>query len=78
MRGNTLLIGDAAHAIVPFYGQGMNCGFEDVRLLSEMLDAGGGDWTPIFNEFQHVRKVDTDAIAQMALDNFIEMRTTNG
>ena len=74
MRGNTLLIGDAAHAIVPFYGQGMNCGFEDVRLLSEMLDEGDSDWAPILNEFQHIRKIDTDAIAQMALDNFIEMR----
>lgn len=73
MRGNSMLIGDAAHAIVPFYGQGMNCGFEDVRLMAEMLDQGG-DWKSILNEFQFTRKVDTDAIAQLALDNFIEMR----
>ena len=74
MCGNSMVIGDAAHAIVPFFGQGMNCGFEDVRILSQMLDEGGSDWHTVLNEFQYVRKVDTDAIAQLALDNFVEMR----
>lgn len=74
VRNNTFLIGDAAHAIVPFYGQGMNAGFEDCRILDELLDADGEDWTEALGHFQTVRKEDTDAIAQLALDNFIEMR----
>ena len=68
-HGRTLLIGDAAHAIVPFYGQGMNAGFEDVRLLGEALD----QQVPIA-DFAASRKQDTDAIADLALHNFIEMR----
>lgn len=67
--GPTLLIGDAAHAIVPFYGQGMNAGFEDVRLLGEALDQN----MSIAN-FAASRKPDTDAIADLAIHNFIEMR----
>jgi kynurenine 3-monooxygenase len=72
-KNKTLLIGDAAHAIVPFYGQGMNAGFEDCRVLNQLLDQIS-DWQSLFNEFQKSRKPDTDAIAQLALDNFIEMR----
>lgn len=74
VRKNTLLIGDAAHAIVPFYGQGMNAGFEDCRILNSMLDEYHDDWTTAIHAFQQERKPDTDAIAQLALDNFIEMR----
>lgn len=74
IRGNAMLIGDAAHAIVPFYGQGMNCGFEDVRLLCQALDEDPGNWQKVLNEFQYFRKPDTEAIAQLALDNFVEMR----
>jgi len=72
-KNNTLLIGDAAHAIVPFFGQGMNAGFEDCRVLNEIL-ANGAGWHESFNAFQERRKADADAIAQLALDNFIEMR----
>lgn len=72
--GSSLLIGDAAHGIVPFYGQGMNAGFEDCRVLNDLLDAHKDDWKKVLPEFQSLRKPDTDAIAQLALDNFIEMR----
>lgn len=69
-----LLVGDAAHAIVPFYGQGMNCAFEDCSILMDLVDASDKNWSEIFNQYQRERKADTDAIAQLALDNFIEMR----
>jgi kynurenine 3-monooxygenase len=71
---NTFLIGDAAHGIVPFYGQGMNAGFEDCRILNNMLNEFGDDWEAGLPAFQQNRKPDTDAIATLALANFIEMR----
>lgn len=74
VRNNTLLIGDAAHGIVPFYGQGMNAGFEDCRILNDLLTKHADNWDEVLPEFQKLRKPDTDAIAQLALDNFIEMR----
>lgn len=74
VKNNCLLIGDAAHAIVPFYGQGMNAGFEDCRILNKMLSEHDDDWNKVLQLFQQQRKPDTDAIAQLALDNFIEMR----
>jgi kynurenine 3-monooxygenase len=74
VKNKTLLIGDAAHSVVPFYGQGMNAGFEDCRILNSLLDKNKDDWEITLSEFQHQRKPDTDAIAQLALDNFIEMR----
>lgn len=74
VRNNTLLIGDAAHGIVPFYGQGMNAGFEDCRILNDLLTKRNDNWDVVLPEFQVLRKPDTDAIAQLALDNFIEMR----
>lgn len=74
IKNNTLLIGDAAHAIVPFYGQGMNAGFEDCRVLNQLLDQHQDEWEKVLPEFQQLRKPDADAIAQLALDNFIEMR----
>lgn len=70
----TFLIGDAAHAIVPFYGQGMNAGFEDCRVLNELLIKFDNDLTKTLPEFELSRKPDTDAIAGLALDNFVEMR----
>jgi len=73
VKNKTLVIGDAAHAIVPFYGQGMNAGFEDCRILNQLLDQTS-DWSALFDRFQKSRKPNTDAIAQLALDNFIEMR----
>ncbi|MGC2370831.1 MAG: NAD(P)/FAD-dependent oxidoreductase [Candidatus Sulfotelmatobacter sp.] len=74
VNGRTLLLGDAAHAIVPFFGQGINCGFEDCTYLVELLDRYGADWTRVFAEFEKERKVNTDAIADMAIENFTEMR----
>jgi kynurenine 3-monooxygenase len=68
------LIGDAAHAIVPFFGQGMNAGFEDCSVLNELIDHHKEDWGRIFQEFQQVRKPDADAIADLAVNNFTEMR----
>jgi kynurenine 3-monooxygenase len=73
--GSAVLLGDAAHAIVPFHGQGMNACFEDCRVLDELL-RGATDWERAFARFTALRKPDTDAIAQMALENFIEMRDT--
>jgi kynurenine 3-monooxygenase len=74
VKNNTLLIGDAAHAIVPFFGQGMNAGFEDCRILNSLLDLHRDNWENVLPEFQQLRKPDADAIAQLALDNFVEMR----
>lgn len=68
------LIGDAAHAIVPFYGQGMNCGFEDCVVLNELIDKHKENWEAILPEYQHLRKPDGDAIADLAIANFVEMR----
>jgi kynurenine 3-monooxygenase len=72
--GKTLLLGDAAHAIVPFYGQGMNASFEDVVVFDEILDRFEGDWKKVFSEYEKARKKDTDAIADLAVDNFHEMK----
>jgi kynurenine 3-monooxygenase len=70
-----LLLGDSAHAIVPFFGQGMNAGFEDCSLLDEQLGAHRSvDWRALFAKFSERRKPDTDAIAALALENFVEMR----
>lgn len=72
---DVLLLGDAAHAIVPFYGQGMNAGFEDCTVLNELLDQHGDTaWPTIFAEFQQQRKPNTEAIADLAVYNFVEMR----
>ncbi|MDI1353365.1 MAG: NAD(P)/FAD-dependent oxidoreductase [bacterium] len=68
------LIGDAAHAIVPFYGQGMNCGFEDCVVLNELIDKHKENWDLILPEYQSLRKPDSDAIADLAIANFVEMR----
>jgi kynurenine 3-monooxygenase len=76
-EGQVLLLGDAAHAIVPFFGQGMNCAFEDCEVLLGLFDAHGGNWEEVFPRFFGSRKPNTDAIAQLALDNFIEMRDTS-
>jgi kynurenine 3-monooxygenase len=72
--GRTLLLGDAAHAIVPFFGQGINCGFEDCTCLLALLDRYGADWARVFTEFELARKINTDAIADLAVENFVEMR----
>ncbi|NRT13410.1 NAD(P)/FAD-dependent oxidoreductase [Flavobacterium sp. 14A] len=67
------LIGDACHAIVPFYGQGMNAGFEDISVLYEMIEKYGDDWKKIFSEYQDSRKPNADAIAELSYRNFMEM-----
>ena len=72
--GRVLLLGDAAHAIVPFFGQGINCGFEDCTCLLDLLDRYGAHWARVFSEFEERRKVNTDAIADLAVENFGEMR----
>ena len=87
------LLGDAAHAIVPFFGQGMNCAFEDCTILDEIIGRsakvrpavrdetssvgwaeGRMDWAATYTEYEHLRKVNTDAIADLAVENFVEMR----
>jgi kynurenine 3-monooxygenase len=74
MDGRALLVGDAAHAIVPFHGQGMNCGFEDAVELAELMEHSRDDISSVFAEFQRRRKPNADAIAAMALENYVEMR----
>jgi len=74
VEGRVLLLGDASHAIVPFFGQGINCGFEDCTSLLELLDRHGADWERVFRDFETARKVNTDAIADLAVENFVEMR----
>jgi kynurenine 3-monooxygenase len=73
-HGRVGLVGDAAHAIVPFYGQGANCAFEDVIELDRCLDETGGDWSAALPLLERRRRPHTEAIAEMALDNFVEMR----
>ena len=75
LGGKVLLTGDAAHAIVPFHGQGMNAAFEDCAVLDDLLDQHD-DWQALFEEFERLRRPNTDAIAQMALENYVEMRDT--
>lgn len=79
---NVLLLGDASHAIVPFYGQGMNSGFEDCYLfdqaLSEASNGGSVDWSALLKSYSATRKRDADAISDLALHNFIEMRDLVG
>jgi kynurenine 3-monooxygenase len=75
--GKALILGDAAHAIVPFYGQGMNASFEDVVVFDEILEnqeEGELNWKKVFHEYEIERKPDTDAIADLAVDNFHEMK----
>jgi kynurenine 3-monooxygenase len=74
LDGHALLVGDAAHAIVPFHGQGMNAGFEDAVELADLLQAQPDDPASVFAQFQRTRKPNADAIAAMALENYIEMR----
>ncbi|MCB0695982.1 MAG: FAD-dependent monooxygenase [Chitinophagaceae bacterium] len=73
-KDKSALIGDAAHAIVPFYGQGMNAGFEDCTILAGLMDKYKDDWTTILQQYDTMRKPNGDAVAELALKNFIEMR----
>lgn len=67
------LVGDSAHAVVPFYGQGMNAGFEDIYVLDQLIQEFGDDWERIFTNYQEKRKPNADAIAELSYRNFIEM-----
>lgn len=74
VRGQALLLGDAAHAIVPFHGQGMNAAFEDCVALDTLIGRHGYDWRAVFAEFEGERARNSRAIAEMALENYLEMR----
>ncbi len=74
MGDKACLLGDAAHAIVPFFGQGMNCAFEDCSVLDDCIGRHEGNWKSIFADYTERRKANADAIADLALENFIEMR----
>lgn len=78
VKNKVALMGDSAHAVVPFYGQGMNCSFEDCVVLDHCIDEFNGDWTKILDAYQKSRKPNADAIASLALQNFIEMRDLVG
>ena len=73
-KNNTLIMGDAAHAVVPFYGQGMNASFEDVVVLDGVLNQNLKDWESVFKAYEKARKVDADAIGDLAVENYFEMR----
>lgn len=78
MGTKVVLIGDAAHAVVPFYGQGMQASFEDCRILMEMLEQHNGDFASVLPAFAAARKPNGDAIADLAIENFVEMRDKVG
>jgi kynurenine 3-monooxygenase len=73
-KGQVLLIGDAAHAVVPFHGQGMNLAFEDCVILDLVLENPDADWETVFKVFETEQIANANAIADMALDNYVEMR----
>lgn len=72
--GDVLLMGDAAHAIVPFHGQGMNAAFEDCRLLDDLLSQDMKNWDTLFAAFENIQRPNANAVADMALENYVEMR----
>lgn len=72
-KDKVALIGDAAHAIVPFYGQGMNAGFEDISEMAKQMAALGDDWLTVFKNYEAIRKPNADAIAELSFRNFMEM-----
>ncbi|MBN4081536.1 FAD-dependent monooxygenase [bacterium AH-315-C07] len=77
-HGKVAMMGDAAHATVPFYGQGMNCGFEDCTVMWELMQDHGDDWSTIFENYQVSRKPNGDAVQELSLDNYHVMRDYSG
>ena len=73
-HGKTALMGDAAHATVPFYGQGMNCGFEDCTVMWDLMQKHNEDWDKVFEEYQILRKPDGDGVQDLSLHNYHVMR----
>lgn len=73
-KGKVALMGDAAHATVPFYGQGMNAGFEDCSVLWRLMQKHNEDWPKVFDEYSRTRKPDGDALQDLSLDNYYVMR----
>ncbi len=78
VKNKFALVGDAAHAIIPFYGQGMNCSFEDVSELDELIEKHYPNWDLILDEYQQARIENANAIADLACKNFVEMRDLVG
>ncbi|MCA8959232.1 MAG: FAD-dependent monooxygenase [Planctomycetes bacterium] len=74
VAGRVSLVGDACHAVVPFYGQGMNAAFEDCEVLADCIDEFTGNWHRILDEYQRRRKRNVDALSDLAIENFVEMR----
>jgi len=77
-QDRVVVLGDAAHAVVPFYGQGMNASFEDVLVLDECMARHKPNWGAAFKEYFEIRKRDVDTLADMAIANFVEMRDHTG
>src|SRR5262249_58447572 len=73
---HALVLGDAAHAIVPFHGQGMNAAFEDCSAFDRCLEDPDRSWNEVFADFEKRRRPNTNAIADMALENYVDMRST--
>jgi len=74
IKDTSILIGDASHATVPFYGQGMNAGFEDCRILDELLDEFGDDLKGCFDKYSKIRKPNADGLQDLSMQNFVVMR----
>jgi kynurenine 3-monooxygenase len=73
-NGKVALMGDAAHATVPFFGQGMNAGFEDCSVMNTLMHKYNHDWPTIFKEYEQMRKPNGDAVQDLSLLNYIVMR----
>merc|ERR1711992_31832 len=74
VKDKAVILGDAAHAMVPFYGQGMNCGMEDCRVLDEAFDRHGDDISKALENYSQHRNPDAEAMCDLAMYNYIEMR----
>ena len=78
LQGKVALIGDAAHVLYPYYGQGANAGFEDCSVLMECLEKYGDDWKTVFSEYERLRKPNMDAISEMVVEHYVEIRDLLG